>query len=173
MRFDMSKLTRPKVIDRLVFEATQDLETSDRSWWGVASFEAPSHMIGSRRKQFEGRTVGTPRPSVEIAARCVLLSEHLNDAIHHDGCWIAMVTSREAYLPIMHSESRYRQCRVLWADKDGDVQFAVHLDDFMTERALSHSVDVYTDACEDAWQRFKTAIHDVLDVQEDQYVTQH
>lgn len=172
MRYDLSKLDRVPFLERLIYEAHQEPETEDLAWWAVVSFEGPMHLMRHRQRQFEGKTVGTPRPVISIAARCIVLSEHLNKELHHDGCWIVMLTSRDPFnVLLLNAQSDYRQCRVLWADKDGDVQFVMHLDDFMQPAALANDVDVYTDACEEAFQKYLEAIHGWIDVQPDQVLT--
>lgn len=165
MKFNREKLKRRRLHERLAEEAMTDLETDDPSWWSVVAWNKPAEW----QQMFEGRTVGMPRPHPDIAVRSIMLCEHLNKELHHDGTWMVMLVGRTAF-NFAPGYSEYASARVLWLDADADVQFVVHLDDFLSDEALSNDVEVYTDACESAWQQYHTAIHGWIDPTPEQMV---
>ncbi len=93
--------------------------------------------------------------------------EYLNHEINYDGAWILIWIKPENNSSIILPDGvSYTEIRILWIDKDGDVQFTVEIDDDLSEM-VKLGYHYWVEQCEDAhghW-RHQRKVLDLVDGQ--------
>ncbi len=106
-----------------------------------------------------------PLPEQQMFAADMVIA--LNRALHHDGAWLVVLTHPETHvmgLPLIDSLApvAFGRWVAIWIDRDGDPQFAMDNVDPFAECLVS-GVQYWLEQAEQAWQRWKYHMRDVLD----------
>lgn len=107
------------------------------------------------------------RPVPEQQMFAADMAAALNRALHHDGAWLVAFTHPETHvmgLPLIGSSVPvpFGRWVALWIDGDGDPQFTMDNEDPFVECLVS-GVQYWIEQAEQAWQRWKYHMRDVLD----------
>lgn len=109
-----------------------------------------------------------PKPWAPQEVFCSELANALQQALHHDGAWIVML-SAPIVSPLWKTgiESRYQNITVFWVDADGDIQFPWEIDDRF-EALAAQSMDRWLEDAEKSWQNWHFHMRTVPDTKKAQ-----
>ena len=159
-------LAYPRLRQRVMAEAM------GRPFWGVADMADRIVVFDHQSVAVEvgGHHIESPAPMwPEQQAIAQDIARSLNQMLHHDGFWIVM-WYRDAAMPAIIEPQgiEYNAMRLLFGDRDGDIQFVVENDLGVAEIARN-GIDSIIETCAQAYAvAFETL--GVLEARPDQMI---
>lgn len=151
------------MIDRRLYQSSAvlqrfDLEADGTAWCGISVMRDDKPVLLSNQPELDW----SPENMMFAVDIAVALNKHL----HHDGFWFVGWTHPEQFV-LLGKGRTYQRAIIIWFDKDGDPAFTVEITDPIWE-ILSAGPDHWIEQCEQAWQKRKVLMVDVLDPKEGQ-----